>query len=66
MSVKLEFKNRDAFEREITIECAKASINHIVMWYNAFYSGDNYELRIDGVQVEVSRNGDILQPEVLS
>ncbi len=61
MTVTLIFTNKDAHDRVITMLVNAKAVANIVMWYGAFYAGDDYTVTIDGVLQKLDHNGEIVQ-----
>lgn len=59
MLEKLVFFNKDAFQKKITISCDKASVPHVVQWYDGFYAGDDYKLYINEKLAVLNNCGEI-------
>jgi hypothetical protein len=58
--VELQFINSDARPKTVTLHVSKASIEPIMAWYGAYYSGDRYRVCVDGVRVEKDQNGELI------
>lgn len=58
--VTLEIMNKDAVEALITLKVDQASVAKIVMWYGAFYAGDDYAVYVDNVLQKLDHNGEIV------
>lgn len=50
--------NRTA-KQKISFCCGKYNAAEIVAWYAAYYSGDDYSVRIDGKLQKLDANGEI-------
>lgn len=54
----LTFKNSEARPRVQQVKCDAASVPLIMQWYGAFFAGDEYEVRLDGLKIKIDRNGE--------
>lgn len=61
-TVELYFFNYDASPREVKLHVSRPSIEPIMAWYGAYYSGDRYNVFVDGKRVEKDRNGELVTP----
>ncbi len=58
-TVLLQFSNPQCVKGDKirVIDIAADMVADVVMWYSAFYSGDNYTVKIDGVKQKLDENG---------
>lgn len=57
---ELKFINSDATPKEQVLHVDTASVEPIMAWYGAYYSGDRYRVLVDGVKVEKDQNGELV------
>jgi len=58
---RLVFSNADATPKTVLIECSKESIESIVGWYGAYCAGDRYTVTVDGRNIHLDHNGEIVK-----
>lgn len=58
--IELTFSNRDATPKLTTLKVDSASIAPIMAWYGAFYAGDRYVVRADGMKLCKDQNGELV------
>lgn len=63
-TVLLQFSNPQCVkgDKVKNLHIAPEMVPDVVMWYNAFYAGDNYTVKIDGVKQKVDENGYLVVP----
>jgi hypothetical protein len=57
---ELLFVNRDATPKNTLLQVDTASIEPIMAWYGAYYSGDRYKVFVDGARVQKDQNGELV------
>jgi len=58
--IEVLFNNNDAVDRFIRITVGSmAEANHVMAWYGAFYSGDDYQVAIDGDLEDIDIDGNL-------
>lgn len=57
---ELVFANKDARPQGVTLHVTAGAIPHIMQWYGAFYSGDDYKVFVDGKEVTKDINGNLV------
>ena len=64
-TVLLQFSNPQCVkgDKVKNLHVSPDMVADVVMWYSAFYSGDNYTVRIDGVKQKLDENGHLVVPE---
>lgn len=64
-TVELVFFNHDAEQQQkTTLHVSRDRIEPIMAWYGAYYSGDRYNVFVDGKRVEKDQNGARIQPTI--
>jgi hypothetical protein len=58
--VTLTFDNRDYGDdgKAITMRVERSAVSHIMDWYGAFCSGDDYDVLINGRKQKMGINGE--------
>lgn len=54
----LKFKNDQSLPKVQEVRCDAASVPLVMAWYGAYFSGDDYEVHLDGLRVKIDRNGE--------
>ena len=57
---KLEFSNLDARPKVTVLFIREDGIADVMRWYGAFFDGDRYSVRIDGVKVKKDMDGNLI------
>ncbi len=57
-NVALEFYNAESKPSVVRLSCTRCSVYPIMVWYGAYFSGDDYAVMIDGVEVPKDLNGE--------
>lgn len=57
---KLHFQNSDATPKDQILHVDTQSIEPIMAWYSAYYSGDRYRVLVDGTPVAKDQNGELV------
>lgn len=58
--VVIQIVNPDATDCWLTMKVDAASVANIIMWYGAFYAGDDYTVSLNGVAQTLNHNGEII------
>ena len=58
--VTIVINNPDAVDAHLTMLVDAASVANIIMWYGAFYAGDDYTVSLNGVAQKLDHNGEIV------
>ena len=54
----LVLKNADATPKDVIIRCDTQSVQNILAWYGAYFSGDRYTVALDGRNIPMDQNGE--------
>lgn len=57
---RLVFSNADAKPHNVSMDISFENINQVMAWYAAYFSGDRYTVTMDGRDVPMDQNGEIL------
>ena len=57
---RLVFSNADAKPHNVAMDISFENINDVMAWYGAYYAGDRYTVTMDGHNVPMDQNGEIL------
>lgn len=57
---ELRFVNIDARPKEQVLHVDTASVEPIMAWYGAYYSGDRYSVLLDGKRLQKDQNGELV------
>ena len=57
---QLLFKNREATPDEVVLQVSPESIRPIMAWYGGYHAGDTYAVFVDGVEVGMDVNGELV------
>jgi hypothetical protein len=57
---QLVFINADALPPMALVRADTESVEQILAWYGAYYAGDNYVASLDGVELALDHNGDLV------
>jgi hypothetical protein len=58
--VRLVFANADAKPKVVAVDVSRESVPHIMAWYGAYCAGDRYTVTMDGRNVPMGRNGEMV------
>jgi hypothetical protein len=58
--IRLVFSNAESFPKNICLEVSKEAVPNIMQWYGAFHAGDRYTVTLDGRNVSMDMNGEML------
>lgn len=60
---RLVFSNADAKPRNVALDVSEGSVTHIMAWYGSYFAGDRYTVTLDGRNVSMDQNGEMIQKE---
>jgi len=61
--VMLVLQNADA-ETTSVIQCSRTSVDDILTWYGSHHAGDDYNVTMNGVALEIDENGERVVPTI--
>jgi hypothetical protein len=68
MLVKLKFTNRTAGDdgpaEIVEMQINREAVSHVLVWYGAFYAGDDYDVRLNGKKLRLGINGELEVPTI--
>ena len=42
----------------------REAVSHVLVWYGAFYAGDDYDVRLNGKKLRLGINGELEVPTI--
>ena len=60
---RLVFSNADAKPHNVALDLSLDSVPHVMAWYGAYCAGDRYTVTLDGRNVPMDHNGEMLAHE---
>jgi hypothetical protein len=58
--VRLVFSNADAAPKTAIVDVSRDSAASVIAWYAACYAGDRYTVTMDGRNVPLDQNGEMM------
>ena len=62
-TLTLKFNNVDAIPVITLLDVSRASVEPIMAWYACYFSGDTYDVQVDGISVSKDVNGELVSTE---
>ena len=59
--VTLVFNNADATPKSQVLRVRRDSVARIMAWYGAYYAGDRYTVTVDGRNVRMDPDGEMVE-----
>lgn len=59
--VTLVFNNADATPKGVVMRVDRKAVPDIMSWYGAYFAGDRYTVTMDGRNVPMDQNGEMLK-----
>lgn len=63
MMQRLVFSNAEAKPKNVSIDLSSESVPHVMAWYGAYFAGDRYTATLDGRNVPMDQNGEMIPNE---
>jgi hypothetical protein len=60
MMNRLVFSNADATPKNVSLDLSNDSIPHVMAWYGAYFAGDRYTATLNGRNVPMDPNGEVI------
>ena len=60
MMNRLVFSNADATPKNVSLDLSSDSIPHVMAWYGAYFAGDRYTATLNGRNVPMDPNGEMI------
>lgn len=57
---RLVFSNAEATPKNVSIDLSMESVSHVMAWYGAYFAGDRYTATLDGRNVPMDQNGEMI------
>ena len=57
---RLVFSNAEATPKNVCLEVSEEAVPLIMQWYGAFCAGDRYTVTLDGRNVRMDLNGEMI------
>ena len=57
---RLVFSNAEAKPHNVALDLTLESVPHVMEWYGAFFAGDRYTVTLDGRNVPMGINGEMI------
>jgi hypothetical protein len=58
--VRLVFSNADAKPHNVALDLSLESVPPVMAWYGAYHAGDRYTVTLDGRNVPLGINGEMM------
>jgi len=58
--VRLIFNNADATPKTEVLDVSRDCVERIISWYGSYFYGDRYTVTIDGRNVRMDQNGEMV------
>lgn len=56
----LQFTNKDATPKVAEFIISADAIPSVMAWYGAYYASDRYKVIVNGIEVEIDQNGELV------